>query len=149
MKSYIHLGNELLENGQEVKHERTGKECLTDTGYVWKVNVSKYFPLLTTKKMEFKNICHELIWMLSGSENIKYLRRNRVKIWNDWADKNHEVGPIYGYQWAHMDPKGHQIKLMIENIKKDPTSRRHLVTAWNPEDIPQMALPPCDRDWET
>jgi thymidylate synthase len=106
-------------------------------------NLKDGFPLITSKKMFLKNFAHELIWMLNGDTNIKYLQDNGVSIWNEWADENGDLGPTYGYQLRHFNGEKDQIVELIENIKKDPHSRRHLLTMWNPLQLDDMALPPC------
>jgi thymidylate synthase len=110
------------------------------------------FPLLTTKKVHLKSIIHELLWFLSGSTNIAYLKENKVKIWDEWADENGELGPVYGYQWRHWQGKNgeqiDQIAQLVAQLKQNPNSRRHIVTAWNPAEVEEMALPPCHAFWQ-
>lgn len=139
------LASVLLENNE--KQDRTGTGTLSLFGYQMRFDLAKGFPLLTTKKLHVKSIIHELLWFLSGDTNIGYLKENKVRIWDEWADENGDLGPIYGRQWRSF-PKPDsgtvdQIKNLIEGIKKDPNSRRHIVVAWNPGEIDKMALPPC------
>ena len=146
MKQYLALLNHVLENGTE-KEDRTGTGTLSVFGYQMRFDMSDGFPLLTTKKLHTKSIIHELLWFLNGDTNTKYLNNNGVKIWNEWADEEGNLGNIYGYQWRSWPgPDGKhtdQIKEVIESIKNNPDSRRHIVSAWNVADIPNMALPPC------
>ncbi len=146
MKQYLNLLNHVLENGVR-KDDRTGTGTLSVFGYQMRFDLSMGFPLLTTKKLHTKSIIHELLWFLQGETNIKYLTENGVKIWNEWADDQGNLGHIYGYQWRswpgfhgnHID----QIGEVIQSIKQNPDSRRHIVSAWNVADLPNMALPPC------
>lgn len=139
------LASVLLENND--KKDRTGTGTLSLFGHQMRFDLSKGFPLLTTKKLHTRSIIHELLWFLSGSTNTKYLKENNVKIWDAWADANGDLGPVYGKQWRSFPkPDGSsvdQIKNLIEGIKKDPNSRRHLIVSWNPGQIKEMALPPC------
>jgi thymidylate synthase len=146
MKQYHDLMRHILENGTK-KEDRTGTGTISVFGYQMRFDLSEGFPLLTTKKLHTKSIIHELLWFLQGSTNIAYLKENGVSIWDEWADQNGELGPVYGYQWRswptasgqHID----QITELIEQIKKNPDSRRLIVSAWNVSDIPSMKLPPC------
>lgn len=146
MKQYLDLLNHIMENGVS-KEDRTGTGTRSVFGYQMRFNLSEGFPLLTTKKLHLKSIIHELLWFLKGDTNVKYLQENGVRIWNEWADDNGDLGHIYGYQWrswpdyngGHID----QIKEVIETIKNNPDSRRIIVSAWNVADLPNMNLPPC------
>jgi thymidylate synthase len=145
MKQYIDLVNYTLKNGI-IRQDRTGTGTLGIFGYQMRFNLEDGFPILTTKKIHFKSVVHELLWFLKGDTNIKYLKENNVKIWNEWADENGELGPIYGAQWRSWKTGSKtidQISNVIENIKKDPNSRRHIVSAWNVGELEKMALPPC------
>jgi thymidylate synthase len=145
MKEYLKLMNHVLEHGVE-KKDRTGTGTLSVFGYQSRYNLAT-FPLVTTKKIHLKSVIHELLWFLKGDTNIKYLKENNVKIWDEWADKNGDLGPIYGYQWRswkNRDGKTiDQISELINNIKTNPNSRRLIVSAWNVGEIANMALPPC------
>lgn len=129
------------------KSDRTGVGTRSVFGYQMRFNLAEGFPLVTTKKLHIRSIVHELLWFLSGSSNIKYLHDNGVSIWDEWADENGDLGPVYGVQWRSWPaPDGRkidQISNLIEGIKRDPDSRRHLVVAWNPAEVDKMALPPC------
>ena len=129
------------------KGDRTGVGTRSVFGYQMRFNLAEGFPLVTTKKLHIRSIVHELLWFLSGSSNIKYLHDNGVSIWDEWADENGDLGPVYGVQWRNWPaPDGRkidQISNLIEGIKKNPDSRRHLVVAWNPAEVDKMALPPC------
>lgn len=129
------------------KSDRTGVGTRSVFGYQMRFNLAEGFPLVTTKKLHIRSIVHELLWFLSGSGNIKYLHDNGVSIWDEWADENGDLGPVYGVQWRSWPaPDGRkidQISNLIEGIKKNPDSRRHLVVAWNPAEVDKMALPPC------
>jgi thymidylate synthase len=146
MKQYLDLLQTILDKGTQ-KHDRTGTGTVSYFGYQMRFDLSKGFPLVTTKKVHLKSIIYELLWFLSGDTNVKYLQQNGVRIWNEWADENGDLGPVYGYQWRHWKtPQGRevdQIKNLIEGLKKNPDSRRHIVSAWNPADVDDMALPPC------
>ena len=136
----------VLENGTQ-KHDRTGTGTLSVFGYQMRFNLQDGFPLVTTKKLHLKSIIHELIWFLQGDTNIKYLKDNGVRIWDEWADENGNLGPVYGHQWRSW-PKpdgGHidQISQVVKQIKTNPDSRRLMVSAWNVADVERMALPPC------
>src|SRR5471032_691378 len=136
----------VLENGAQ-KHDRTGTGTLSVFGYQMRFNLQDGFPMVTTKKLHLKSISHELIWFLSGDTNIRYLKENGVRIWDEWADADGNLGPVYGYQWrswptpdgGHID----QITQVINQIKNNPDSRRMIVSAWNVADVNKMALPPC------
>ena len=129
------------------KNDRTGVGTRSVFGYQMRFNLAEGFPLATTKKLHIRSIVHELLWFLSGSSNIKYLHDNGVSIWDEWADENGDLGPVYGVQWrswpAADGRKIDQITNLVEGIKKNPDSRRHLVVAWNPAEVDKMALPPC------
>lgn len=146
MKQYHDLLKHVLENGT-TKTDRTGTGTISVFGYQMRFNLEYGFPLLTTKKVHTKSIIHELLWFLKGDTNIKYLKENGVTIWDEWADENGNLGPVYGYQWRNWPTPngGHidQIKQVIEMIKKSPDSRRLIVSAWNVADINNMKLPPC------
>ena len=136
----------VLDNGTQ-KHDRTGTGTLSVFGYQMRFNLQDGFPLVTTKKLHLKSIIHELIWFLQGDTNIKYLKENGVRIWDEWADENGNLGPVYGHQWRSW-PKpdgGHidQISQVVQQIKTNPDSRRLMVSAWNVADVERMALPPC------
>jgi thymidylate synthase len=146
MKQYHDLMTHVLEHGVK-KEDRTGTGTISVFGYQMRYDLQKGFPLMTTKKVHTKSIIHELLWFLKGDTNIKYLKDNGVSIWDEWADANGNLGPVYGYQWRswptakgeHID----QITKVIEMIKKNPDSRRLIVSAWNVADIDNMKLPPC------
>lgn len=146
MKQYLDLLNHILENGTD-KSDRTGTGTRSVFGYQMRFNLADGFPLLTTKKLHLKSIIHELLWFLKGDTNVKYLQENGVRIWNEWADENGDLGHIYGYQWRSWpDYNGgfiDQITDAIETIKNNPDSRRIIVSAWNVADLPNMNLPPC------
>lgn len=146
MKQYLDLLRYTIDNGT-TKRDRTGTGTISIFGYQYRCNLRDGFPLITTKKLHLKSIIYELLWFLQGSTNVKFLQDNGVRIWNEWADLDGELGPIYGYQWRswpapdgkHID----QISLVVESLKNDPDSRRHIVSAWNVGQIEQMSLPPC------
>lgn len=146
MKQYLDLLDHILTKGSE-KTDRTGTGTLSVFGYQMRFDLAKGFPLVTTKKLHLRSIIHELIWFLQGDTNIGYLNENGVSIWNEWADKNGDLGPIYGHQWRSWGtPTGDtidQISQVIEQIKNTPDSRRMIVSAWNVGEIDKMALPPC------
>jgi thymidylate synthase len=146
MKQYHDLLRHILENGVQ-KGDRTGTGTISVFGYQMRMDLSEGFPLLTTKKLHIRSILHELLWFLQGNTNIAYLKANQVSIWDEWADENGDLGPVYGYQWRHWpDGKGgeiDQIKNLVQQIKTNPNSRRLIVSAWNVADVDQMALPPC------
>lgn len=161
MEAYHGLLKEILEKGEK-RADRTGTGTLSIFGHQMRFDLSRGFPLVTTKKVHLRSIIHELLWFLQGETKVGYLRDNKVTIWDEWADDKGELGPIYGYQWRHWgkphprvqmsdefggvawEGEGHdQIIELIEGIRKNPYSRRHIVSAWNVADIPYMALPPC------
>lgn len=146
MKQYHDLMKHILENGTK-KMDRTGTGTLSVFGYQMRYNLEEGFPLVTTKKCHTRSIVHELLWFLKGETNIQYLKDNKVSIWDEWADENGNLGPVYGKQWrSWQTPDGRkidQIAKVVEQIQKNPDSRRHLVVAFNPSDVDQMALPPC------
>jgi thymidylate synthase len=146
MKQYLDLLDHVIKNGTE-KTDRTGTGTISVFGYQMRFNLEEGFPLLTTKKLHLKSIIHELLWFISGDTNIRYLNENGVKIWDAWADKDGNLGPVYGYQWRSWpDSKGKnidQLSDVISSIKKSPDSRRHIVSAWNVGELDKMALPPC------
>ena len=146
MKQYLDLLGHVLENGIR-KEDRTGTGTVSVFGYQMRFNLEDGFPLLTTKKLHVKSIIHELLWFISGATNIKYLTDNGVTIWNEWADRDGNLGPVYGYQWrswpAADGSRIDQLAQVIESIKKSPESRRHIVSAWNVGELDKMALPPC------
>jgi thymidylate synthase len=146
MKQYLDLLDHVLTHGVK-KEDRTGTGTISVFGYQMRFDLSEGFPVLTTKKLHLKSIIHELLWFLKGSTNVKYLQENGVRIWNEWADEQGELGPIYGYQWRSWpDYKGEhvdQISEVIRSIQDKPDSRRHIVSAWNVGAIDQMNLPPC------
>jgi len=146
MRQYLNLLEHVMEHGTE-KADRTGTGTKSVFGYQMRFDLNEGFPLLTTKKVHIKSIIHELLWFLRGDTNIKYLVDNGVTIWNEWADKDGNLGPVYGYQWRSwpLPDGGHidQISVLINQIKNNPDSRRLLVNAWNPGLVDQMALPPC------
>jgi thymidylate synthase len=146
MKQYLDLMQHVLDHGAQ-KHDRTGTGTISVFGYQMRFNLQEGFPMVTTKKLHLKSIIHELIWFLSGDTNIKYLKDNGVKIWDEWADADGNLGPVYGSQWRSWPtPDGRkidQISQIINTIKNNPDSRRIIVSAWNVADIEDMALPPC------
>ncbi len=146
MKQYTDLLRHVLAHGNK-KEDRTGTGTTSVFGYQMRFNLAEGFPLLTTKKVHLKSIIHELLWFLQGSTNIKYLKENGVRIWDEWADEHGNLGPVYGYQWRNWPkPDGthiDQIAQVVESIKKNPDSRRLIVSAWNVADVDQMKLPPC------
>ena len=146
MKQYLNLLQDILDNGVE-RGDRTGTGTLSVFGRQMRFDLSEGFPVLTTKKLHLRSIIIELLWFLKGDTNIQYLKENRVRIWDEWADENGDLGPVYGKQWrSWTGPNGEvidQITELIHNLKHNPNSRRHVVTAWNPAELPQMALSPC------
>ncbi|MFT6706034.1 MAG: thymidylate synthase, partial [Flavobacteriales bacterium] len=146
MRAYLNLLQHILDNGNQ-KTDRTGTGTLSVFGYQMRFDLSKGFPMLTTKKLHLKSIVHELLWFLNGDTNVKYLQDNGVRIWNEWADENGELGPVYGKQWRSWECRDgstiDQIAQAIDLIKNNPDSRRIIVNAWNVGDLPQMALSPC------
>jgi thymidylate synthase len=146
MKQYLELLDHVLKNGIR-KSDRTGTGTISVFGYQMRFDLNEGFPLMTTKKLHLKSILHEILWFISGDTNIKYLTDNGVKIWNEWADKDGNLGPVYGYQWRSWPTadgrKIDQLTNVINSIKTSPDSRRHIVSAWNAGEIDKMALPPC------
>lgn len=146
MKQYLDLLSHVITNGIQ-KTDRTGTGTISTFGYQMRFNLSDGFPVLTTKKLHLRSIIHELLWFIKGDTNIKYLHDNDVKIWDAWADENGDLGHIYGYQWRSWpSPDGKsidQITNLLNSLKNNPDSRRHIVSAWNVADIDYMALPPC------
>lgn len=146
MKQYLDLLKLVLENGSE-RSDRTGVGTIGVFGAQARFNLEDSFPLLTTKKLHTRSIIHELLWFLKGDTNVKYLRDNKVTIWDEWADENGDLGRVYGAQWRDwIAPDGRhidQIRELVEGLKRDPFSRRHIVCAWNPGELDKMALPPC------
>lgn len=146
MRIYLDLLKRVLEEG-EVRKDRTGIGTKGIFGAQMHFDISKTYPLLTTKKVHFKSLAYELLWFLKGDTNVKFLQDNGVRIWNEWADKDGNLGPVYGHQWRHWDKADggfiDQINQVIEGIKKDPFGRRHIVSAWNVGALDKMALPPC------
>ena len=156
MKQYHDLLKHLLENGTQ-KGDRTGTGTISCFGYQMRFNLSEGFPLLTTKKLHLKSIIHELLWFIKGVTNIQYLKDHKVRIWDEWADENGDLGPVYGHQWRNWNSEGiDQIEVLIDQIKSNPNSRRMIVSAWNPSVLPdtsksftenvkngKAALPPC------
>lgn len=146
MKQYLDLLSYVMENGVH-KNDRTGTGTISVFGYQMRFNLQRGFPLLTTKKLHLRSIIYELLWFLNGETNIKYLNDNKVKIWDEWAAPDGELGPIYGYQWRSWHSADgkviDQISQVVDSIKNNPDSRRHIVSAWNVGDLDKMALPPC------
>ena len=156
MRQYLDLVKHVLENG-ELKEDRTGTGTKSVFGYQMRFNLEEGFPMVTTKKLHLKSIIYELLWFLKGDTNIKYLQENGVKIWDAWADTNGDLGPVYGFQWRNWNNDGiDQISNLINDLKNNPSSRRHLISAWNPSVLPdtsksfetnvangKAALPPC------
>ncbi|MTI19171.1 thymidylate synthase [Rhodobacteraceae bacterium RKSG542] len=146
MQQYLELMRRIMDEGV-VKEDRTGTGTKSVFGHQMRFDLSKGFPMVTTKKLHLKSIVHELLWFLSGDTNIRYLKENGVRIWDEWADENGDLGPVYGYQWRSWPaPDGRsidQVTGLIEQIKKNPDSRRLIVSAWNPALVDDMALPPC------
>ncbi|AVA22057.1 MULTISPECIES: thymidylate synthase [unclassified Rhizobium] len=146
MKQYLDLLKHVMDTGID-RGDRTGKGTRSVFGYQMRFDLSEGFPVLTTKKLHLRSIIHELLWFLKGETNIRYLKENGVSIWDEWADENGDLGPVYGHQWrswpapdgGHID----QIANLIEGLKTNPNSRRHIVSAWNPAEVDEMALPPC------
>ena len=146
MQQYLELLQHILDHGTR-KTDRTGTGTISCFGHQMRFDLAEGFPMVTTKKLHLKSIIHELLWFLKGDTNIKYLQENGVRIWDEWADANGDLGPVYGYQWrSWATPDGRTIDQISElgaMIKKNPDSRRLIVSAWNPADVPNMALPPC------
>lgn len=146
MKQYHDLLQHILDNGTQ-KGDRTGTGTLSVFGHQMRFDLSEGFPVVTTKKLHLRSIIHELLWFLQGDTNIKYLKDNKVRIWDEWADENGDLGPVYGHQWRSW-PDGNggtidQISKLVDQLKNNPNSRRHIVSAWNVADVENMALPPC------
>lgn len=146
MKQYLDLMQDILDNGVE-KGDRTGTGTLSVFGRQLRFDLQKGFPLVTTKKLHLRSIIYELLWFLNGDTNIKYLQDNGVTIWDEWADENGDLGPVYGHQWRSWPTPQNgtvdQITNVLNQIKNNPNSRRHIVSAWNPAEVDNMALPPC------
>lgn len=146
MQQYLDLMAHVLENGG-VREDRTGTGTRSVFGYQMRFDLSEGFPAVTTKKLHFRSIIHELLWFLRGDSNIDYLRENKVRIWDEWADEQGELGPVYGVQWRSWPTRDggtiDQIAQVIDSIRENPYSRRHMVSAWNVSDLENMALPPC------
>ncbi|RYM32873.1 thymidylate synthase [Brumimicrobium glaciale] len=146
MEQYHHLLKHILDNGTD-RGDRTGTGTRSVFGHQMRFDLSKGFPVITTKKLHLRSIIHELLWFITGDTNIKYLKDNKVSIWDEWADENGDLGPVYGHQWRSWpDGKGgtiDQISNLVEQLKTNPNSRRHIVSAWNVADVEKMALPPC------
>lgn len=146
MKQYLGLLEHILETGAQ-KDDRTGTGTISTFGYQMRFNLKDGFPVVTTKKLHLRSIIHELLWFLTGDTNIKYLKENKVSIWDEWADANGDLGPVYGKQWRHWEaPNGKtidQISKVLDQIKTNPDSRRLIVSAWNVGELDQMALAPC------
>ncbi|MGL4590118.1 MAG: thymidylate synthase [Mycoplasmatales bacterium] len=145
MKQYLEMIDHVLENGNEVS-DRTGTGTISTFGYQNRYDLAAGFPLLTTKKIHWKSVVHELLWFISGDTNTKYLVENGVRIWNEWADENGELGPVYGKQWRAWrgaDGEVDQLARLVDDLKNNPRSRRHIISAWNVGEIDKMALPPC------
>ena len=146
MTPYLDLMRHVLENGHR-KHDRTGTGTLSVFGWQMRFDLAQGFPLVTTKKLHTRSIIHELLWFLQGDTNIRYLKENGVSIWDEWADENGELGPVYGKQWRRWQTADggsiDQIAQLIDGLKRNPDSRRHIVSAWNPGELAGMALPPC------
>lgn len=146
MKQYLDLLRHVMDNGSD-RGDRTGTGTRSVFGYQMRFDLSQGFPVTTTKKLHLRSIIHELLWFLKGDTNIAYLKQHGVSIWDEWADENGDLGPVYGAQWRSWpDGKGghiDQIANLVEGIRKNPNSRRHIVSAWNPAEVDEMALPPC------
>jgi len=146
MEQYLDLMRFVKENGVR-REDRTGVGTLGVFGYQMRFDLSAGFPAVTTKRLHFRSIIHELLWFLQGDTNIRYLKENGVRIWDEWADENGDLGPVYGYQWRSWPAPGSgsidQMSRLVEQLTRNPYSRRHVVSAWNPADIDKMALPPC------
>ena len=146
MQQYLDLMHHVLDHGHD-KSDRTGTGTRSVFGYQMRFDLAQGFPMATTKKLHLKSIVHELLWFLQGDTNIAYLKANGVRIWDEWADENGDLGPVYGKQWRRWEtPDGRlidQITQLVNSLKNNPDSRRHIVSAWNPGDVDSMALPPC------
>ena len=146
MRQYLDLMQHVLDHGHP-KSDRTGTGTLSVFGHQMRFDLAAGFPLLTTKKLHTRSIIHELLWFLAGDTNIAYLKQNGVSIWDDWADDKGDLGPVYGHQWRHWPARDggeiDQIRQLVDALKANPDSRRHIVSAWNPADVDRVALPPC------
>lgn len=146
MNAYLELLQHILDNGTD-KSDRTGTGTRSVFGYQMRFDLKEGFPILTTKKLHLRSIIHELLWFIQGDTNVKYLQDNGVKIWDEWADENGELGPVYGAQWrrwkTHTGETIDQLEQLMDSLKNNPDSRRHIISAWNVADVPNMALPPC------
>ncbi len=146
MKNYLELLSHVMEHGT-FKDDRTGTGTKSVFGYQMRFDLSQGFPAVTTKKLHFRSIIHELLWFIKGETNIAYLKENKVSIWDEWANENGDLGPVYGAQWRHWrDPDGgevDQLQDLLSQLKTNPDSRRHIISAWNVADLPKMALMPC------
>lgn len=146
MKQYLDLLDHVMKHGVE-KRDRTGTGTISTFGYQMRFDLAESFPLMTTKKLHLKSILHELLWFLSGDTNIRYLREKGVRIWNEWADADGNLGPIYGYQWRSWPSADgrniDQVSAVVSSLRNNPDSRRHIISAWNVGEIEKMALPPC------
>ena len=146
MQQYLDLLSHILENGVD-KSDRTGTGTRSVFGYQMRFDLEKGFPMVTTKKLHLRSIIHELLWFLKGETNIQYLKEHQVRIWDEWADENGELGPVYGKQWRKWETADgrviDQVSLLIDRLIKNPDSRRHIISAWNVADVDEMALPPC------
>lgn len=146
MKQYLNFLKHILDHGVK-KDDRTGTGTVSTFGYQMRFDLRDNFPLVTTKKIHWKSVVHELLWFLQGSTNAKYLQDNGVRIWNEWADDEGELGPVYGKQWRSWEAKDgrviDQISQLVDDLKNNPSSRRHIISAWNVGDLTKMALPPC------
>ncbi len=146
MKQYLDLLQHILDHGT-IKSDRTGTGTKSVFGYQMRFDLSEGFPLLTTKKLHLRSIIYELLWFIKGDTNIKYLHDHKVSIWDEWADENGDLGPVYGHQWRSWPaPDGRtidQLSQVLDSLKRSPDSRRHIVSAWNPAEVDRMALPPC------
>lgn len=146
MKQYLDLLDHVMAHGTE-KKDRTGTGTISTFGYQMRFDLSERFPMMTTKKLHLKSIIHELLWFLSGDTNIRYLQENGVRIWNEWADDDGNLGPVYGYQWRSWPAADgrtiDQISNVVSSLRNNPYSRRHIVSAWNVGELEKMALPPC------
>ena len=152
MKPYLDLMRHVLEQGVD-KADRTGTGTRSVFGWQMRFDLTAGFPLLTTKKLHLRSIIYELLWFLRGDTNIAYLKAHGVRIWDEWADENGDLGPVYGHQWRHWQTSAggeiDQIARLVADLKRNPDSRRHIVTAWNPADVERMALPPCHALFQT
>ncbi len=150
MQQYLDALQTVLDHGQD-SSDRTGTGTRSYFGLQCRYPLADGFPLVTTKKLHLRSIIHELLWFLSGDTNIQYLQENGVSIWDEWADETGDLGPVYGHQWRHWPARQgqiDQIETLLDQIRKTPDSRRMIVSAWNPADVPDMALPPCHTLWQ-